>query len=93
MSDGAKEGRESPQVTSDFNCFTKADLYDFLMVPSSWKRKIGMENTGCDSTCSMVTSSLHFAKISARLNTSYGFIWAKSISSDLYLMFVFVVML
>jgi hypothetical protein len=53
--------------TSFSNCFTRSDLQDFLIVPSSWNMDTGICPTGCERMLSIVTSSLLLAKTRARL--------------------------
>ena len=73
-SDGTKKGMESAQETQILIASPNQTCMIFSWCRHIEKKEFEMGPTGCDSTCSMVTSSLHFAKISERLNTSYGFI-------------------
>ena len=38
VNEGSKSGNERTGETSFSNCFTRSDLQDFLIVPSSWNR-------------------------------------------------------
>ena len=40
--DRSKSGKERTEDASDSNYFTRPDLQDFLIVPSSWKRETGI---------------------------------------------------
>ena len=65
---GSKSGKERTGETSFSNCFTKSDLQDFLIVPSSWNRETGIGPSGSERILSIVTSSLLLAKIRAKNN-------------------------
>jgi hypothetical protein len=53
--------------TSFSNCFTRFDLQEFLVVPSSWNMDTGIGPTGCERMLSIVTSSLLLAKTTSEI--------------------------
>ena len=63
----------------------KSDLHDFLIIPSSWNKAVGICPIGQAKTFSTVTSSRTFARAKALLKTISGFIWALITSPDRHL--------
>jgi hypothetical protein len=57
-----RSGNERIGEASFSNCFTRSDLQDFLIVPSSWNMDTGIGPTGCERMLSIVTSSLLLSK-------------------------------
>jgi hypothetical protein len=59
--EGSKSGNERTGEASFSNCFTRSDLQDFLIVPSSWNMDTGIGPTGLATDyCRQLTSC--FAK-------------------------------
>jgi len=80
------------EQTSFSSSRMRSDLVHFLIVPSSWKREVGIGPIGYDNNFSTVTSSLQLVKAKARQNMSSGLMLLLIISPDLHLNFVFLCM-